>query len=41
VKLIDVALPKATAVPELLATVGAFPPGLEAAPEKVRLWAPV
>jgi hypothetical protein len=37
VKLIAVAEPKATAVPELLDTVGFVPLGLAAAPEKVRL----
>ncbi len=36
-KLSAVAEPKAIAVPELLATVGAFPAGLEEAPEKVSL----
>ena len=39
-KLIAVAVPKAVAVPELLATVGAVPPGLAVAPEKVRLLEP-
>ncbi len=41
VKLIAVAVPKGTAVPLLLATVGAAPLGLAVAPAKVRLWAPV
>jgi len=36
-----VAVPKATAVPAALTTVGAFPSGLFAAPPKVRLWDPV
>jgi hypothetical protein len=36
-KLSAVALPKLTAVPELLTTVGRLPPGLAEAPEKVRL----
>jgi len=38
--LIDVALPKALALPEPLDTVGAVPPGLDEAPEKVRLREP-
>ena len=41
VKVIGVAVPKATAVPEALVTVGALPPGLAEAPEKVRLLEPV
>jgi hypothetical protein len=41
VKVSAVALPKATAVPELLATVGALPAGLDEAPLKTRLWEPV
>jgi hypothetical protein len=36
-----VALPKLIAVPVESVTVGALPPGLEEAPEKVRLWEPV
>ena len=40
-KLIAVAEPKATAVPELLTTVGLVPPGLAEAPEKMRLCEPV
>ena len=41
VKVIAVELPKAMAVPEALATVGALPPGLAEAPEKVRFLEPV
>ena len=41
VKVSAVLLPKATLLPELLATVGAVPPGLAEAPEKTRLWEPV
>ena len=40
-KVIGVAVPKATAVPEALVTVGALPAGLAKAPEKVRLLEPV
>src|SRR4051794_895866 len=35
VKVRAVAEPKATAMPELLTTVGAVPPGLDEAPEKI------
>ena len=38
---IEVAVPKATALPAELVTVGALPPGLAEAPEKVRFLAPV
>ena len=41
VKVSAVAVPKAIAVPELLATVGAVPLGLAEAPEKTSEWEPV
>ena len=41
VKVSAVALPKATAVPALLTTVGLVPPGLAAAPEKTSECEPV